>query len=51
MDMSSNASCLSFYVRFADHAGKFDIEKAKKFALVPRLHYTALKRGETVIAS
>jgi hypothetical protein len=43
--------CLSFYVRAADHPGKFDVEAAKKFALVPKLHYAALKRGETVIAS
>ncbi len=35
----------------ADHPGKFDIEAAKKFALVPRLHYAALKRGESVVAS
>jgi hypothetical protein len=38
-------------VRMADHPGKFDIESAKAFALVPRLHYAALKRGESVIAS
>ena len=48
---SADASCLAFYVRMADHAGKFDIEAAKSFALVPRLHYAALKRGETVTAS
>ena len=48
---SSAASCLAFYVRMADHPGKFDIEAAKSFALVPRLHYAALKRGESVVAS
>ena len=48
---SANTCSLSFYVRLADHPGKFDVEAAKAFALVPRLHYAALKRGETVVAS
>jgi hypothetical protein len=43
------SSCLVFYVRMADHPGKFDIEAAKSFALVPKKHYAALKRGETVV--
>ena len=47
---SANTCSLSFYVRLADHPGKFDVEAAKAFALVPRLHYAALKRGETVVA-
>ncbi len=46
-----NRPCLVFYVRMADHLGKFDVDKAKAFALVPRLHYAALKRGESVVAS
>lgn len=46
-----NMPCLVFYVRMADHLGKFDVDKAKAFALVPRLHYAALKRGESVVAS
>ncbi len=47
----ADASCLAFFVRMSDHPGKFDVEAAKAFALVPRLHYAALKRGESVIAS
>lgn len=47
----ADASCLAFFVRMSDHPGKFDVEAAKAFALVPRLHYAALKRGESVIAT
>jgi hypothetical protein len=49
-----NGPRLVFYVRMADHAGKFDVERAKAFALVPRLHYTPhtpKKKPETLYRS